>query len=264
MPLYLRRASAALSVSELTTQHFNRIFDLPPGKVRTTYFGPASHFRPVQDRGTLDRVKRRYALPDRFILTLSKGAGGERKNFRGILKAYERLHGAVPHSLVVVGKGCERFRGDYEIPDVGWGTRVRFPGWVEQEDLPAVYTLADVFLYPSNMEAFPIPLTEAMACGKAIVTSSVNGLREIAGDAALLVDPADADAVAGAVASVLVNEHLRETLESASLERARSFSWDACARQTLDALEEVASRRRTRGSPRRGRNRSEGLEAGAQ
>lgn len=239
MPLYLKRAAAVLSVSGLTTDHFNRIFHLPAGKVRTTYFGPAAHFRSIEDPVVLERVRQRYGLPDRFLLTLSKGAGGDRKNIAGVFRAYERLHGAIPHKLVVVGKGCERFRDDYAVPRSGWGADVLFPGWIDQEDLPAVYTLGDLFLYPSNMEAFPIPITEAMACGKAIVTSAANGLREIAGDAALLVDPSDADAVAEAVRRVLADAALRDRLERAALDRSRQFSWDTCARQTLATLRDV-------------------------
>ena len=241
MPLYLNRAAAVLSVSALTTDHFNRIFHLPPGKVRTTYFGPAAHFRKVEDPDTLRRVKDRYDLPDRFILTLSKAAGGERKNAAGLFRAYARLHETIPHKLVVVGKDCERFRHDYMVPDTGWGANVLFPGWIDQQDLPAIYTLSDLLLYPSNMEAFPIPITEAMACGKAIVTSAANGLREIAGDAALLVDPSNPEAVADAVRLVLSDAAVRNQLETAALERSRQFSWESCARKTLESLQDVGS-----------------------
>src|SRR5690606_6123411 len=144
MPLYLRRAARVLSVSELTTGHFNRLFRLPPGKIRTTYFGPAPHFRRVEDPEVLRRVQARYALPQRFILTLSKAAGGERKNIGGIFRAYARAHATIPHKLVVVGQGCDRFREQYGVPDAGWGADVQFPGWIDQDDLPAVYTLSDL------------------------------------------------------------------------------------------------------------------------
>jgi len=241
MPLYLRKASAVLSVSKITTDHFDRIFRLPEGKVRTVYFGPAPHFRRVTDVPELEAVKRRYCLPDRFVLTLSKQAGGERKNMAGILRAYEQLQGSVDQDLVVGGMGCERFREDYAIPADNWGARVHFPGWIEQRDLPAVYTLADLFLYPSNQEAFPIPVTEAMSCGTPIVTSSANGLAEIAGDAALLVDPSDAAAIAGAALRIIRDEELKARLSQAGLERARTFSWEACGRRTLAILEEVAA-----------------------
>jgi glycosyltransferase involved in cell wall biosynthesis len=243
MPLYLRKAAAVLSVSQLTTDHFDRIFQMPDGKIRTTYFGPAPHFGRVADPRTLEAVRLKYGLPDRFILTLSKVAGGERKNMRGILDAYSRISGASNHDLVVGGKGCDRFRLEYGIPADKWGARVHFPGWIDQADLPSVYTLAGLFLYPSNQEAFPIPVTEAMSCGTPIVTSDVNGLAEIAGDAALLVDPTDAGAIADAVLRIIRSPELRKRLASAGLERANSFSWENCARRTRAVLEQCHSRR---------------------
>ena len=83
----------------------------------------------------------------------------------------------------------------------GYGKDILFPGWIDQVDMPAVFSLADLFLYPSNLEAFPIPLTEAMACGTPILTSNVNGLKEIAGDAALLIDPSDTEQIANGMDS---------------------------------------------------------------
>jgi glycosyltransferase involved in cell wall biosynthesis len=245
MPLYLRRAAAVMSVSQLTTDHFNRIFRMPPGKVRTVYFGPARHFRRIDDPVVLREVKERYQLPDRFIFTLSKRHGGDRKNIGGVFQAYQRLHGTVPHELVIGGKDCDQFRSEYGVPADGWGAGIHFPGYIDQQDLPAVYSLSDLYLYPSNMEAFPIPITEAMATGTPIVTSKANGLEEIAGDAAILVDHADPDAVADAVRRVLTNEALRQQLVSAGLARAATFSWEKCARQTLAILEEVVASQRT-------------------
>ncbi len=243
MPLYLQKAAVALSVSQLTTDDFVRIFRLPPGKVRTVYFGPARHFRRVTDPAALAAVRAKYGLPERFLFTLSKVDGGERKNIRGVLEAYAQLHGTIPHRLVVGGRDCERFRDVYAIPDTGWGRDVLFPGYLDQADLPAIYSASELYLYPSNQEAFPIPLTEAMACGTPIITSRANGLQEIAGAAALLVDPRDAREIAGAVQSVLGDPALQARLRAAGLERARLFSWESCARRTLAILEEVAGAR---------------------
>jgi glycosyltransferase involved in cell wall biosynthesis len=227
-------------VSRLTTEDFERIFALPRGRVRTVYFGPARNFRPVGDQAVREEVRRRYELPEQFILTLSKPDGGERKNIRGVLEAYARLHALVPHKLVIGGKGCERFRADYGIPQSGWGRDVIFPGWLDQSDLPAIYSASSLFLYPSNQEAFPIPITEAMACGTPIVTSRRNGLEEIAGDAAILVDASDPAAMAAAALRVLTDGETAGRLHGAGLERSRLFSWDACARKTLSVLEEAA------------------------
>jgi glycosyltransferase involved in cell wall biosynthesis len=240
MPLYLRKAAVALSVSQLTTDDFVRIFRLPEGKVRTVYFGPARHFRRITDPAALAAVREKYRLPERFIFTLSKIGGGERKNIRGVFEAYARLHGHIPHKLVVGGKDLERFRQDYAIPADGWGRDVIFPGYLDQADLPAIYSASDLYLYPSNQEAFPIPLTEAMACGTPIITSHANGLEEIAGSAALLVDPRNPEAIADAVTKVLTDPQLAARLAAAGLDRSRTFSWETCARRTLEILEEVA------------------------
>jgi glycosyltransferase involved in cell wall biosynthesis len=118
---------------------------------------------------------------------------------------------------------------------------VVFPGWLDQRDLPAIYSASDLFLYPSNQEAFPIPITEAMTCGTPIVTSNTNGLEELAGTAALLVDPTDADAVAAAAHAVLTQPEMAARLRAAGRERARMFSWDNCARRTLGVLEQAVA-----------------------
>ncbi len=243
LPLFCRRATTIVSVAELTTADIRRAVRLPEGKVRTIYFAPARHFRRVDDPDELDRVSRRYGLPDRFILTLSKPLGDERKNLSGVLEGYKRLHARTGHKLVIGGQDCERFRTDYDVPDDGWGRDVLFPGWIDQGDMPVVYSLADLYLYPSNLEAFPIPITEAMACGTPIVTSDANGLREIAGDAAVRVDPRDPTAISDAIHRVLTDRQLREELVTRGLERSERFSWDRCARETLAVLVEAASKR---------------------
>ena len=237
MPLYCRKAASILSVSELTTDTFNRVFDLTKGKIKTVYFGPGRHFEPVKDKARLQEIREKYHLPEKFILTLSGYDRGDRKNIRGILNAYKQYYGKTPHKLVIGGKDCHRFKQDYHIPDTGYGKEILFTDWIEQEDLPSIYSMSDVFLYPSKHEAFPIPITEAMTCGTAIITSDANGLREIAGDAALFVNPDDHDEIARAISQVLSDNELRKCLSEKSLERAQYFSWSKCARTILEVLQ---------------------------
>jgi glycosyltransferase involved in cell wall biosynthesis len=253
MPLYFRKAAAVISVSELTTQNFNHVLNLPPTKVRTIYFGPAKFFARVSDKDRLGEVRERYALPANFILTLTKLGGAERKNFSMILEAYAHYHATqpTPAKLVVGGKDCQQLRGLYDIPEEGYGRDILFPGWIGQEDLPAVYSLARVFFYPSNLEAFPIPLTEAMACGVPIITSNVNGLEEIAGEAALYVDPGEADEAGRALGSVLQDEGRAAELSAKALIRSHRFDWGKCARETLDLLESLEDKGLRQGSGRR-------------
>jgi glycosyltransferase involved in cell wall biosynthesis len=241
MPWYFRKCSVVISVSELTTDNFNSVLRLPAGKVKTVYFGPARHFARVTDRDRLQEVRSRYGLPEEYVLTLTKRGGGGRKNLGNLLEAYARYHASVPdpRQLVIGGKDCHLYRGEYSIPEDGYGADIVFPGWMDQQDLPVVYSAASLYLYPSNLEAFPIPLTEAMACGTPIVTSDINGLEEIAGDAALLVDPTNPQEIASAVGRVLADPTLKESLSARGLERAQKFTWDRCASRTLAILEEV-------------------------
>lgn len=243
LPLYIKKCSAVISVSQLTTDNFNDLLDLAPNKMRTVYFGPARHFQRESDPGKLHSVREKYALPEHFILTLSKRAGDNRKNLGQIFKAYAQYHQIAdqPYKLVVGGKDCHLFRQDYAIPNDGFGRDILFPGWIDQKDLPAVYSQAGLYLYPSNLEAFPIPLTEAMACGTPIITSDANGLREIAGDAAVFVNPQDSDEIAQAISRVLGDPELQAIVSERGLIRSRQFGWEKCARETLSILERVYS-----------------------
>ena len=242
LPLYFRKSSAVISVSQETTDNFNRILKLPAGKIQTIYFAPARYFKRITDPAVLQQVRASYQLPNKFILTLTKRKGAGRKNLGQVFKAYACYHERTqtPHKLVIGGKDCHLFREEYAIPTEGYGKDILFPGWIDQMDLPAVFSLADLYLYPSNLEAFPIPLTEAMACGTPILTSNINGLKEIAGDAALLIDPSDTELIANGMARILSNSELRESLSRKGLERSSLFSWDLCAKSTLALLERVA------------------------
>ena len=243
LPLYFNRSSAVISVSQETTDNFIQLLKLPSGKIQTIYFAPARNFKRITNPVILHTVKERYNLPDNFILTLTKRKGGGRKNLGQVFKAYARYHSQmnIPYKLVIGGKDCHLFRGEYGVPTDEYGKDILFPGWIDQADMPAVFSLASLYLYPSNLEAFPIPLTEAMACGTPILTSNVNGLKEIAGDAAILMNPNDTESIAGGMKEILSNTSLRDTLSTKGLERSAHFSWDLCASKTLALLERVAS-----------------------
>jgi glycosyltransferase involved in cell wall biosynthesis len=243
-PLYIKKCTTVISVSQLTTDNFNQVLNLPPDKMQTVYFAPARHFRRVADEAELAAVKARYQLPDHFVLTLTKRLGDGRKNLGQIFKSYAYYHQQTdnPAKLVVGGKDCYLYKAEYGIPDDGYGADILFPDWIDQQDLPAVYSLADLYLYPSNLEAFPIPLTEAMACGTPIITSNVNGLEEIGGDAALLVDPQNTAEIAAAIGRVCHDPALRQKLSARGLARSGLFNWDDCAARTLAILQEAAGK----------------------
>lgn len=241
MPLYCKKASFIISVSELTTTNFINILGVNPDKIKTIYFAANDIFQPILDKKVLEDVRLKYKLPDEFILTVMgyDPKNKERKNFGGVAGSFQKLHKKYHCKLVVVGTESWKYMEDYKIDENGLGNDIIFTGWVEQKDLPAFYNLASLYLYPSYVEAFPIPICEAMSCGCPIVTSNANGLYEIAGDAAMLVDPDDTDGIANAMFRIFTDQELKGKLSEKGLQRSKFFSWKKCAKETLEVLEHV-------------------------
>jgi glycosyltransferase involved in cell wall biosynthesis len=234
MPLYCRKADLILSNSDLTTNDFVRILRVPRAKIRTTRLGTGPQFRPVTDQSALDEVRRRYALPDKFILSVIRH--DPRKNFKNLIAAFRLLRQRMPCKLVVTGLGCEQYRTEYALEEDGTAADVLFLGWVDQNTLPALYSLARCMLFPSVYEEFGIPTCEAMACGCPPVVSTTGALPEIAGDAGILVDPFNPGEIADGLARVYADDALHADLSARSLARARDFTWERCARETIAAL----------------------------
>jgi glycosyltransferase involved in cell wall biosynthesis len=237
MPLYLRKADFVTSVSDYSTNGFIKAFPWLKDKIRTVYFGPHKNFRVIEDREHLDAIRNKYNLPARFILTVIRydhGTKNTRKNFPAMAEAfakYKKMGG--DEKLVVVGRDCDIYGRENDLEGMGIKNDVIFPGLVAQEDLPAFYNMAELYLYPTIIEAFPIPTTEAMACGCPIVTSNSTGLKELTEGVSLAVDPTDTDAIAQAIRKVLSNPALRQQMRRKGLERSKIFSWEKCARETL-------------------------------
>lgn len=243
IPLYCKKADYVISVSEFSTDDFIKYVKVPPEKIKTIYFGPADFFKRVSDNDKLLGIKKKYNLPDKFILTLSRYGfgGGNRKNIRVLFEAYKKYSEKIkdPVKIVVGGKNVENYISDFNLSGEAFLKNVQFTGWMEQEDLPAVYSSAELFLYPSNLETFPIPLTEAMACGTPIITSDVNGLKEIAGNSALFVNNKDPENISAAIIKLLNDSSLRLDLSSKGLSRSRLFSWNRCTEEILQLFQNL-------------------------
>ena len=209
-----------------------------PNKVKTVYLGPDDRFRKALSKDLLKTIKQKYNLPDRFILNVGLIYPG--KNIKNILQAYAKLHKKIPQKLVVAGDLRWKYEDQLKpLDEYHLHDDVIFPGWVAHEDLPAFYQMADLFLFPSIYESCPIALLEAMASGCPVVTSNTGGTPEIAGDAAILLDPNDPEAIAAAVHSVLTDAQLREALIRKGVEQSKRFSWERCARETLELFESL-------------------------
>jgi glycosyltransferase involved in cell wall biosynthesis len=238
MPLYCRRADMIISNSNLTTADFANILRVPPRKIRTIYFGLDPIFQPIKDQSKLYEIKEKYDLPERFILTVSRY--DPRKNFCTIFDAFTKCRDQSELKLIAVGRNSYRYKLDCDIVKRGYQNSVIFPGYVEQEDLPAFYNLAEAFLFPSVYEEFGIPLIEAMACGCPVVASNTGAIPEITGGAAFLCNPFDANIMAQGIDRISHDPDYRLELVKKGLLRSKEFSWEKCARETLSLLESLA------------------------
>lgn len=235
MPWYCKKADAIISNSEMTKWDFVNILGVSPDKIKTTHFGFDSKFRPIEDSALLEEVRQRYELPERFILFVGRIDPG--KNFGALIEAFSKIHTDLPHKIVVAGHPRFDFEGDLaKVEELGLQDKVLFAGWVPPDDLAALYNLADVFVLPSFYEGFGIPVIEAMACGCPVIAADAGALPEISGGAALLVDPYSQDEIAEAIRRTLTDDGLRQRLIDSGLQRAKAFSWEKCARQTLEVL----------------------------
>ena len=235
MPLYCRRSNFLIANSNLTKNDFINILHVPPEKIKTIYIGVNPIFRSIHDQEVLNEVKKRYNLPDRFILTV--GRYDPRKNFPTIFRAFTKCRDAGALKLVAVGKDSWKYKQDCRIGKSGFEDDVIFSGYVELDDLPAFYNLAEAFIFPSVYEEFGIPLIEAMACGCPIVASNTGAIPEITGYAATLADPYDADKMAQGINQLMQDAEFRQTLIEKGLRHVKKYSWENVAKETLDVLE---------------------------
>jgi glycosyltransferase involved in cell wall biosynthesis len=244
VPRYASRADAIIAVSEITRQHVMQFLGVPPERVVTVYSGVDDVFRQKPDASRLGEIRAKYSLPDRFLLYA--GAIYPPKNFTRLIQAYAQVGPARGIPLVIAG-GENRFLSERELREpgtLGIANWVRWPGWVEQEDLAAMYALAEGLLLPSLFESCGLPVLEAMAAGCPVVTADRYGTKELAEGAAVLVNPDSVESIAGGIRRVLDDATLRNELLAAGRLRSQSFHWRRCATETLQVLERVQSERK--------------------
>jgi glycosyltransferase involved in cell wall biosynthesis len=236
VPRSVARAHHVLADSSNTRDDLVELLGAPREKVSVVPGGVEGRFRPIEDAGCLETVRARYRLPPEFILAV--GTLEPRKNYPGLISAYAdfRRRTGLPHRLVIAGREGWMFEPIYErVEREGVVELVQFVGFVADEDLPALYNLADTVAYPSLYEGFGLPPLEAMACGVPVVCSNTSSLPETAGDAAITVDPTDADALSGALELALSDSGRRAQAIERGLTQARKFGWSAAAEKLIAA-----------------------------
>ena len=242
VPSAVARAHRVLADSESTRRDLIALLGVPAEKISVVTPAVEPRFHRVADQVRLEEVRRRYALPDRFILGI--GTLEPRKNFAGLIRAYGQLRRttALPHALVIAGRPGWLYEAIYEqVREAGLTEAVRFLGFVADADLPALYTLADLLAYPSRYEGFGIPVLEAMACGTPVVTSDNSSLPEAAGTAARLVNADDLAGLAEAMAQVIGDAARRGEMIERGYAQARRFTWHDSAHALVDAYRAAAN-----------------------
>jgi glycosyltransferase involved in cell wall biosynthesis len=238
--LAARRASAIITVSQSAKRDIIRLYGLAPQRVHVVHEAAAPAFRLMHDVRELERVRRRYELSDRFILYV--GTIEPRKNLPMLIDGFakRRKAGDIPHQLVCAGPYGWLSRDiQARIERLQIEDAIRFVGYVPFEDLPALYNLAEMFVFPSLYEGFGLPVIEAMACGVPVITGHVPALAEVAGGAVHQLERLDADSLGDALVTLARSRERRGELASLGLERARTFSWQRAARETLEVYREA-------------------------
>jgi glycosyltransferase involved in cell wall biosynthesis len=249
----VRVARRVIAVSEATKRDLVKRLGVAEDRVRVVHHGVDPAFRPLSPEA-VTAVRTRYGLPPAFVLAV--GTIQPRKNVGALARAMRTVAAAdLPHYLVIAGKrGWLAERVEEEIAASGMGERVRWLGYVAAGDLPALYNAADAFCFPSRYEGFGMPALEAMACGVPTLLANRAALPEVAGDAALLGNPDDAEGFGAELVRLLTDEELRRRLAAVGRMRAARFDWDRSTAETLAVLREVVveskdcsrSRRRSR------------------
>ena len=238
-----RHAAHVIADSQATRSDLMRHYHVPEKKISVVYPGGGSRLEPVTDAGKLSAVKRRYDLPERYLLYV--GTIQPRKNLQRLVEAFNLLKQSSDVndlSLVIAGKKGWLYESIFQrTVELGLEGRVLFPGYVDSDDLPALMSAAVAFVLPSLYEGFGLPAWEAMTCGTPVVCANVSALPEVVGDAALLVDPLDVRGLAEAMRRIVTDGALRRELRRRGFEQASHFSWKRCAREVLDVLEMVGN-----------------------
>lgn len=242
LPLSVARADVILTGSEFTRGEIVEWFGLPPERVVTVPHGVDPWFAPVTDESELARVRARHRLPERFLLFV--GIASPRKNLDRLVRAFDALSPSErgdAHLLFAGPAGWKNEALDDAIAASRVGARIRHLGVVADEDLPALYGLACGVVNLSAREGFGLPALEALACGTPLVCADRTSFPEVVGDAGLLVDPDDREAVVHALATVIAGGGEVDARRRRGLVRAASFTWERAAERTLAVYRSVVA-----------------------
>ncbi len=234
----LEKSKHIICISQNCLETTADYFSISKERMSVVHHGVNPELKPMEKSQAFAIVHAAYNIHEPFLLYLGKLEA--RKNIAGILEAYHQYQCETPnpYKLVLAGRRFWDLHGiDETIDRLGLRENVLELGYIPQEHVAALYSAAEVFLFPTLWEGFGFPVLEAMACGTPVITSAVSCLPEIAGDAAIFVDPADTEEIAAAIQTICTHPEIQDDLSQKGLERVREFSWEKTAKETISAYE---------------------------
>lgn len=233
VPFVVQSAKKIVTVSQFEIGTILKRLPTLKDKLQVVYNGVGTHFFNNNADGYLEEVKRKYTLPDNFILFLGNTA--PKKNLDNVVLAFSKAieSKSIDLNLVIVDFSRENLKSVLERLKVSDSimAKISLPGYVKNTDLPAFYGLSKIFLYPSLRESFGIPILEAMACGAPVITSNTSSMPEVASDAAVFVDPFDYNDMAEKLIRLATDNNLYQHMREKGLERAKYFTWTNTAKE---------------------------------
>lgn len=236
----IKKAKAILVVSQNTQKDLLKKFQYPADKIFLTPCAPSEFFREKIDEKELEKLKKKYQLPENFILAV--GTLEPRKNFPNLIKSFVIIKRKYPdYKLVIVGKKGWKFKQiEDALKQYNLQNDVIFPGYLDDQELHKIYAIAKVFVFPSLYEGFGIPPLEAMASGCPVVSSNVASMPEVVDQAGLLIDPKNALKMADAITSLIENDQVRNMMIERGKAQADKFSWKKSAEKALEVIKSLA------------------------
>lgn len=230
-----------ITVSNYTKYQILNYVNCTFDKIQPVYLGYNNNYKKINDKKTLNKVKRRYNLPENFILFI--GRKEKKKNLINQIKAFKKFNEKYPNFyFVIVGK--EGYGYEKIHKEIAGNDKILELGWVKQNDLPCILNLAKTLMFSSYYEGFGIPALEAFACGCPLITSSTTSMPEIADNSALFNDPNDVSGIYKNLVTLVKNKnHIRDELIKRGFGRAKQFSWDKCAKETIAVFESVLNKK---------------------
>lgn len=232
-----RRANFFLAISEFTKEEMIDLWGLPPEKIHVIPCACSQNMRRITEHDKLEELRAKYNLPEHFLLFV--GNFNPRKNLERLIHAYDqaKTSGTLKHQLVIAGEQGWKFNREAALEGIDNKKDIRFIGFVPDEDMPTLYSAADVFLFPTLYEGFGIPVIEAQSCGTPVLTSNTSSLPEVSGEAAIYVDPYSEQDISAGILKIANDPLLINELRQKGYENARRFSWDKSAEMLYHLIE---------------------------